>query len=43
MALGTAGNGVAGELLTHTNYQQSDKKEILPMHEPIRRQAKLDQ
>ena len=43
MTLGTAGNGVAGELLTHMDYQQNDKKEKLPIHEPIRHQAKLDQ
>ena len=43
MTLGTTGNGVAGEPLTHADYQQNDKKEILSMHEPIRHQAKLAQ
>ena len=43
MTLGATGNGVSGELLTHADYQQNDKKEKLPIHEPIRRQAKLDQ
>ena len=41
MTLGTAGNGVAGEPLTHVDYKQNDKKEILSTHKPIRHQAQL--
>ena len=43
MTLGTTGNGVAGEPLTHADYQQNDKKEIQYTHKPIRCQAKLAQ